>query len=388
MKVTSVIVKEIYPIVEKSLKSNKDKYKRYLNKFFQDRSRDINDIVPQNRIFFGAEDNKKYFEALNIQEKEILGLLKKTYYWDMNFNPRSMKTPLVPTQMMVIRYFLKNKDTKNAEISAIYLAFSGHFYPSIHSQKFIYPPKRHVLEYVVNNVLTQKFDLKREGSVFGAIRSICQTWLNSYKDKFIGDSDDEDIADLVQQLHGRIKSFLGNIVSVWKDTYQNNNVYLSYDSDSRDEDSYRISDNDSLKAERCVENTMNIINSQAVDYKICGLSHDSNVGTDEIKSIIESIQDNPDNISIIKELLRIIVSEYFANSKTKDVTNYEFVAQSISPKPNSKNKNILRQKEIIETWLDENSPQYRKRKSRAATKSSYHKALMKYYVLMINKANK
>ena len=77
-----------------------------------------------------------------------------------------------------------------------------------------------------------------------------------------------------------------------------------------------------------------------------------------------------------------------ANSKDKNVASIEFVSYSIKAKPNSKDKNIIRIKEIIEHWLDENSPQYRKRKSRAATKSSYYQSVLTYYVLVINKANK
>ena len=388
MKVTSVIVKEIYPIVAKAIEKNKQSYMKYLNKFFNDRSKDIYDIVPQNRIFFGAEDTKAYFEALDINPKDIENILHKAYFWDMNFNPRCIKVPLVPTQMMVIRYFLKKKDQKSAEISGIYLAFSGNFYPSIHSQKFKYPPKRHVLEYVVNNELTQKFDLKREGSVFGAIRSIVRTWLNTYGAKLTGEADDEDIADIIQQLHGRIKSFLGNIVAVWKKVYQNPNLYMSYESDSNDQETFRIADSDSLKAEKAVENTMNLITTHAVDYQLCSWASDSNVKVDEVRSIIEGIQDDPDNIPIVKELLEITITDYMMNSDDKDVTTVQFINKSIAPKPNTKNPKIIRQKEIIENWLDENSPQYRKRKSRAATKSSYHKSLLKYYVLLIVKANK
>ena len=54
----------------------------------------------------------------------------------------------------------------------------------------------------------------------------------------------------------------------------------------------------------------------------------------------------------------------------------------------AKNKNIIRLKEIVEGFLDENSPGYRKRKSRAATKSSYTKSLIKYYALTIYISNK
>ena len=52
----------------------------------------------------------------------------------------------------------------------IYLSFSGKFYPSIHYGLFPkFPPSeyRHIMEYVVNNKLNNKYDLKREGSVFG-----------------------------------------------------------------------------------------------------------------------------------------------------------------------------------------------------------------------------
>lgn len=389
MKVTSVIVKEIYPIVEKAMGSNYSKYKNYLKKFFEARSADIYDISPCARIFFGAEDTKDYFKALNINDKEILGILHKAYFWDMDFNPRCIKSPLVPVQMMVIRYFLIKNKEKDAEISSIYLAFTGQFYPSIHSRKFIYPPARHVMDYVVNNLLTQKFDLKREGNVFGAMRSLCKTWIDTYKNKLKNnDADDEDVADIIQQLHGRIKSSLGNVASVYYDVYEKQDQFLTYDSDSKDDSDFRIADNDSLKAERYVENTMNLLSTQAVNYQLCRLASDSNVKTDEVKSIIESIQDDPRNIPIVKELLRITVTEYMAESLDKSVSTYQFVAKSIAPKPNTKNPNIVRQKQIIENWLDENSPQYRKRKSREATKSSYHKSLLKYYVLMINKANK
>lgn len=180
---------------------------------------------------------------------------------------------------------------------------------------------------------------------------------------------------------------MGNIASLYYKAYEDGN-YISYDSDSENEDNYRIADTDSLRAERIVENTMAVINNNNVDIKLCSMASDQNVKVAEVQSIIESIQSEPANIPIIKELLRIIVNEYFVNSTVKDVNSLEFVRISIAAKPNTKNKNIIRQKEIIESWLDENSPQYRKRKSRLATKSSYYKSVLTYYVLLINKANK
>ena len=387
-KVTTVAVDMIYPIVSKAVKNNFQSYKKNINEFIKARSTDLNDVVPVRRIPFGADDNAAFFSSIKVNKKDITEALSHTYYWDMNFNPRAAKDEFTMCLMMIIRYFLLTKNQKEAEIASIYLAFSGKFYPSIHSHIFKYPPEkyRHIMEYVLNNVLTQKYDLKKYGSVLGAIRSICQTWLNTYGDK-LKDPDDEDVADIIQQLHGRIKSFLFNIASAYYEAYKNKE-YMTYGSDSSLPEEFRIADSDSLLAERCVQNAMNWITSRGVDYTLCKNASDKNVHVDEVKSIIESIQSDNDNLLLIRELLQLIVVEYFANSKQKDVSSYEFISKSIVAKPNSKNKNVIRQKEIIEGWLNENSPQYRKRKSRAATKSSYHKSVMIYYVLVINQANK
>lgn len=388
-KVTKVAVNKIYPVVDKSLQRNTSAYKKNIENFIRMRSTDLYDVVPVRRIPFGSDDIDDFFKAMKIDKKEITSYLTETYYWNMNFNPRAAKDEFTMTMMMVIRYFILKGRMKDAEISAVYLAFSGKFYPSIHSQKFPIPPEkyRHIMEYVLNNVLTQKYDLKREGSVFGAIRSICLTWLNTYKSKF-RDPDDEDVADMIQQLHGRIKSFLGNIATAYYDAYEKKDVYFAYSSDSNDQDSFRVADSDSLAAERAVENGMNWITSKGVDYRMCKLASDKNVTTDEIKNIIESIQEDRNNIILIRELMQLMVAEFFANSNSKDVTSYEFIKVTIVAKPNTRNKNIIREKEIVEGWLDENSPQYRKRKSRPDTKSSYHKSVLAYYALVLNTANK
>ena len=391
MKVTRVAVNKIYPVVEASLSksANVTAYKKNIENFIKARSTDLYDTVPMRRIPFLQDDIDDFFRAVKIDKNQITDFLSQTYYWNMNFNPRAAKDEFTMTMMMVIRFFILKNRSKDAEISVIYLAFSGKFYPSIHSQKWKIAPEqyRYVMEYVLNNVLTMKYDLKREGSVFGAVRSICMTWLNTYRSKF-RNPDDEDIADMIQQLHGRIKSFLGNIASAYYDAYAKKDVWFTYSSDSNDQETYRVADSDSLLAERCVENAMNMITSRQVNYRLCRYASDKNVKTDEIKSIIESIQEDSDNLPLIRELYQLIVAEYFNESKDKDVSSYDFIVKTIVAKPNTKNKNILRQKQIIEDFLNENSPSYRKRKSREATRSSYHRSILTYYVLVMNEANK
>ena len=83
-----------------------------------------------------------------------------------------------------------------------------------------------------------------------------------------------------------------------------------------------------------------------------------------------------------------MVSVYFTSSKTKDVRDIEFISFTIKAKPNTKDKNILRQGEIIEKFLSENSVAYNRRKSRIATRLSYNRAILTYFTLIINQSNK
>lgn len=391
MSSTKAIVTEVYPLVENSLKTNLNKYKQNIGKFINARHNELYDIAPFTRIYWTIDDTNDFYSCMKFTEADVQNAINKTYYASIAaFNPRCAKDPFTCAQLMAIRYFFMKNMKKELELSIIYLCFSGSFYPSIHYGSFpkVQPSEyRHVMEYVVNNELSMKYDLKREGNVLGAIKSIAMTWLDSYKNK-LKTCTDEDIVYLLQQLHNRIKSFMKNIADLYYKIYDDKDIYLAYDSDNYSEDNFRETDNDSLKAERYTMSAMTYITTHTVNYKFCKMVSDSNVKTDEIKSIIETIQMDNSNLALIKELMNIIIVEFLAISKDKKVTGIDFINNSIAAKPNSKNPNIIRQKQIVEKLLDENSPQYRRRRSREATKNSYHRALIAYYTLVINQSNK
>ena len=190
-KVTSsAILDNAYPLVNKSLSNSQQmsKYKANISKFINKRSTNLYDTVPCSRIVYGLEDETDYFKSLNINKRDIENTISKTYYAKIaNFNPRAAKNPQTITSLCVVRYFYLKKDQKNLDLACMYLAFSGSMYPSAHYGSFpvVEPTEyRYVMEYVLNNVLTNKYDLKKEGSVIGAIRSVTNTWLDSYKDLF------------------------------------------------------------------------------------------------------------------------------------------------------------------------------------------------------------
>ena len=395
MKATNVIVTKLYPLIEKSMNNNMNKYKSAISKYMTRHGKEIYDICPASRIFFTNEDREDILKALNISEAQIEPILHECYYWQIkNFNPRAVKDSLTMMLLCIVRYFFMKNKQKEMELAAIYLAFSPKIYASIHvgsCPKFPpdeSPKNRAVMEYVVNNILTNKFDIKREGSVFGGVRSLCITWLDTYKNEF-RHGDDEDMVYIFQQLHNRVKSMIHNIMEEYYAALEKGDSFLVYNSDNYGEDDFRIADNDSLRVERYVEKTMDRVINKSIDYNICRMASDQNVKTDELKSIIETVMSDKDNISLIKEFIRLTISLYFNSpNSSKDVRDISFITYSIKPKPNTKNKEVIRVKEIIEYFLNENSPAYRKRKSRAATKSSYEKSISTYFVLLIHDACK
>ena len=234
---------------------------------------------------------------------------------------------------------------------------------------------------------TNKYDIVREGSVIGAVKSIALTWLNSYDDRF-RDFHDDDVTYLVQQLRNRIKSFMINIAELYYEAYKNKDMYITYDSDSVSEDDFHLADSDTFKIERIVSATMNYINSHGINYRICKMASNNLVKLDELKSIIEMLISNNNNLPLIREYITLIVSCFYRDNPKSDVRDLEFVSYTVKAKPNSKDKYILRQKELLDLMLINNSEHFARRRSRDATESAYYRSINAYFALVVQEAMK
>lgn len=392
---TSAILKEVYPIVEQAMNRNLNSWKKCMSQFMQKRSELLFDNMPCDRIYFNDNDRAELYKAIGVNPEQIKSGIRNTYYFPMaKFKPQSAKDDTTITAMCIVRYFLLKKELKLLELAMIYQAFSGKYYPSIHYGIFplTAPSKyRHIMEYVVNHKLSQKYELKTTGSVIGVIKSINKVWVDSYT-YMLKSFDDEDITYMIQQLHNRIKSFLKNIAALYYEAYDNKE-FISYDKDSMPEDessssAFHLADNDSFRLQKYVENTMQRVNTSQVDYKLCKMASDANVRVEEVRSIFEAILNDRKNIPIIKEFITNLIATFMRKSDNKDVSTIQFFKYATSAKPNSKDPLILRMGEIIEELLNDVSVSYRKRKHRLATKASYQKMFYTYFAVLIINANK
>lgn len=385
---TKAIDTILYPKVSSLMSKNLSKWKQMIGRFINKRQQSLYDTFPSTRILYGQQDIDDLYASVGIKEAEIMDAISKTYYYPIsNFNPRAAKNPQTILCICIIKYFLNKNDKKNLELACTYMAFSGNFYPSIHYGFFPIEPSqyRHVIDYVVNEYMDMRYDIKATGSLIGATTILCNTWIESYSKLLKGTTMDEDYVYVIQQLHTRIKSMIKNCATAYYECY-NKKLYMTYSGDNISDNAaeFRIAESDLSRAELLTQKTMNIITTQDVSYVNCKRASNDLIKTEELKSIIESVVKNPDNLDKLQELIRLIIINYMHDCDKGSIDDpIGFLKYSISAKPNSNSKTILREKELIEGFLDENSPSYRKRKSRLQTKLAYNRAFKAYIVYTI-----
>ena len=211
---SNYILDELYPLVKSKLdnKSIERKFISNIAQFFNAKSTQINDIAPYTNIYFNQSDLDKLLKSIDITEKEVIDILSKCCFWDQDIRPKCTKEPYVEVLMCAIRYYIISNNIKYTEMITIYLLFSGKFYASIYSNLWRFPVNPSIMDFVINNNLSDKYDLKKEGTVFKAIKKLANTYLDKYsKDIASRDHSDNDFKNNIQQLRDREKSFLGNI---------------------------------------------------------------------------------------------------------------------------------------------------------------------------------
>lgn len=385
---TEYICTDLYKLIESKLSKNniKRSFMNCLANFFNTRHEQLYDIAPYTNIYHNQSDVDKLFKSLDMTENEVLEILKKVGFWKENYRPKCAKEPYVEVLMCIIRYFLKNNDTKDAELATIYLCFSGKFYASLYSALWKFPANKQVMDYAINVMLTNKFDLKSEGNLFAAIKKLAVTWLKKYKSALVGKNTDDDIGKLIQQLRDRVKSFLGNIYTEYRKAVDNK-AYLNYESDSLDADSFRITDNDAAVAARLTEGAVNILTTQAVSTQYCNIIADDRVKSYQIKDILEKIiLGNKENIPQVRRVINIMICDFFAGNPGKSVNSDEFIRYAIAAKPNTKNPLIIEMKQTVLSWLEQDAV-YRTRSKTLATANSYYSRVLFYFALIVVKAS-
>lgn len=383
----TVIIDQIYPIVEATMKTKTSALKSCIERFIHSRQASLYDYAPVDRIFFKKSDVNDFFNSINVNQKSVTNILPQLYYWNDD-ELQACKDEFSLTAFMVMRWLLNNKkDQKLIELCAVYIAFSGKFYASCHYKLWPHSlPKREVMDYVINYMLSQKYDLIKQKSVFGAIRSLTMTWLEAYKEELMGEVTDERLCYIIHQLHNRILAFLKNISVPYYEAY-NNKLYLNKESDNYDKEDYRIANNDSTMISSITEKAMTYFTSTQISINVCYSVSSTGVDPYEIKAIMENILNSNERLNELRTVINTLLTDFHTKyPDEKDMTGPKFIANSIAMKPNTKDKNIIEMKNIVLNWLN-TSERYQNIKTQA-TKNNYYKSILGYIAITVNVANK
>ena len=155
IKITSVVVDKLYPMVAKALDTNDAKFRKNIADFINKNHTIIFAEAPYDRLYFNQVDLDNMYKSLGFIEKDVANILQNAYFWDIPINPQCVKEPYVQVLFCAIRYYLIKNRQKEAELTTIYLAFSGKFYASLHGLFFKkFPPSKYksVMDFVVNNL--------------------------------------------------------------------------------------------------------------------------------------------------------------------------------------------------------------------------------------------
>lgn len=385
---SNYILDELYPLVKSKL-DNKNIERKFISniaQFFNAKSTQINDIAPYTNIYFNQSDLDKLFKSIDITEKEVIDILSKCWFWDQDIRPKCTKEPYVEVLMCAIRYYIISNNIKYTEMVTIYTLFSGKFYASIYSSLWRFPVNPSIMDYVINNNLSDKYDLKKEGTVFKAIKKLANTYLDKYsKDIASRDHSDNDFKNNIQQLRDREKSFLGNIFTSYIEAAESKS-YLNYETDNLDPDKFRITDNDSAKASRITESAIGILTTQKVSREYCNNAHDSRVKSEQVQSILENIiLSDKNNIPQLKRVINIMICDFMSGNPGVPVNSAAFLSYAITAKPNTKNDLVIEMKTTILSWLEQDAV-YRKRSATKATAISYYRSIVCYLAQVIMKA--
>lgn len=384
---STVILDELYPLVKSKLdnKSIERKFIANIGQFFNAKSSQINDIAPYNNIYYNKTDLDKFYKSIDITEKEVIDIISKCWFWDEDIRPLCVKEPYVEILICCIRYYIAT-NPRNAEMVTIYTLFSGKFYASIYYSLWKFPVNPNIMDFVINNGLSDKYDLKKEGTVFKAIKKMANTYLDKYRSDITSKHHtDNDFKNNIQQLRDREKSFLYNIFAAYM-TAAESKSYLNYETDNLDPEQFRITDNDSAKASRITESAIGILTTQKVSRQFCNNAHDARVKPEQIQSILENIiLYDKNNIPQLKRVINIMICDFMSANSRTPINSAAFLSYAITAKPNTKNELVIEMKQTILGWLNQDAI-YRKRSTTKATAISYYRSIVCYLAQVIMKA--
>lgn len=319
---------------------------------------------------------------------EIAGLTRKDYEEHISrnsaLNPKwKLANPVYISPLLILREVTRRKDKQLIDLFSTFLAIR--LYSNLHNKYFTFEARSEVMDYTVNS-LSNKFDLKKQGSLLAALRK--QSSVNHIKyEKDLIKTDDENIASYIINLHTRLNSFVQYFFNEFKNVWESGQYMNTVNEDELGDASYgieRVSDSTEIVKASSAFSIWFISGNMNEDF-IKFAANEANQPVNNIRNILDTIKrKDSDLVELMVNSLFALYVDHTSDSKFKGICSNKWIPFVLSRfnKTNTEDKSVLVLKRNMDVILNKYSQKFVST-HREATRSSYRKAILLYFALGI-----
>lgn len=390
VKNTTILKDLIYPIVENTFttQANVRKYKMLISQFFEKNTPKLTTPGPQYLIVFGDADKDEFYKLFGITKEEIVFAMKnviKSAGSSAEFKYLT-NNPFLSFLYYIIRYFTLHHDDK--ALNATLGLFSIDVYWSIFTKYFPNGVIEPVMNYTIDN-LTDKFIIKKAGTIFGALTESAKHSYEFHKSK-IRTGNDPDCIAFLQRIRNDQNSMFRTISGIYYDNHKKGNA-ITTRNDDYDPENPILDDITSASTE--VQATVNRVCmpmiANGVDISLAeAAAAIGNVSVTNLRIYLMKIFVNErlDEITqIVESILFLYINGEHKSSRDIRSAHFLYWTYALFKKTNSKDGNIVRINTILNRWGEETGI-YKAFKSEGS-KINYKRAIFTYIAMCIQKYN-
>lgn len=381
----TVVKDTLYPKVEKSLNNpeNAKMFKTNIDRYMAKYIDCYTSIGPSTRPVITPIDVSNLLNIVGITEADVKECLKKVKgkasEWKNFSNPYNVAI------VLSIRYFTIKKDEDQVNNGLLYLI--THIYQFMFYKYYKFPPNEAVMAYTIAN-LSQRFKVKKFGTILGALTDITRTCYDTHRDRIIR-CQDMDLVKFVNDVTSRINSFMKKLRGEFEENIKSGN-YLQSEKDDYSDEHYYEADNDSFAIDRITNKVLTNLVVSGPDRKLIELAaKNSSVSVNVLQTSIMTLitESHRDDIKRITEcLLSLYLNDNpDKTASLKDIGTNKFFVYCIKVyrQSNTTNRNIIEIKAILDRWIKELN--LRSKVATIASLGNYRKAIFTFFVFTIEK---
>lgn len=397
-----IIIENLYPKIESVLNTPQGDrmFKRLVGEFMDKNNDKLHTSGPVYLIPFMTTDQIRFLELFklsyttsgtgnklrlkNTEVNEYISKVIKQIGSSSDFKLLN-NNPMFWVLYCCIRFYTLKKDQKGINTALAMYALAD--YPLVFSRLFPYGANEAVMQYTIDN-LTDKFIIKKQGNIFGALFESVQHSYEFLKSPMI-DGSDKEIIRWIQRIRNDHKSMLGKICDKYMENHAKG-LRVTLTKDAYDEVQIDVdAENKTSKVENVGRKITIKILTNDVNLKFVSISAKlAGISISESRFYISKLI-NDKYTNDIERFIESILFLYLydENKNVNDINSKHFLlwSEELFRKTNANNDNIQNIKTTLDKWAEETG--VHNKYKREASRVAYKKAIFFYFIFSIQNYN-